>query len=135
MNWPEDIKCMHDRFGFTDSVKPMNEAKRKQFLVFRLRMCQEELDETLRAMRQTGARDLAREDIVDGLIDLCVFAIGTLDLFDIDVTKAWEEVLKANMCKTPGIKKERYNPFNLADLVKPAGWKPPSHTGNTGDLP
>jgi predicted HAD superfamily Cof-like phosphohydrolase len=72
------------------------------------------------------------EEIVDGLIDLCVVAIGTLDLFEVDAHKAWDEVLKANMSKKVGVKESRPNPLGLPDLIKPEGWVGPDHTGNTG---
>ena len=74
------------------------------------------------------------EEIVDGLIDLCVVAIGTLDAFDIDANKAWDAVLKANMKKEVGRKETRPNPLGLPDLVKPEGWEAPSHEGNHGKL-
>ena len=74
------------------------------------------------------------EDVVDALIDLCVVAIGTLDIFGIDPYKAWDEVLKANMNKTPGVNPSRPNPLNLPDLIKPAGWSAPSHAENHGNL-
>ena len=74
------------------------------------------------------------EEIVDGLIDLCVFAIGTLDVFGVDANQAWDQVYKANMVKSPGVKEGRPNPFGLPDLIKPEGWKSPSHEGNHGNL-
>ena len=74
------------------------------------------------------------EEIVDGLIDLCVVAIGTLDAFGVNANKAWDEVLKANMNKRVGVKETRPNPLGLPDLMKPADWKAPSHEGNYGKL-
>jgi predicted HAD superfamily Cof-like phosphohydrolase len=74
------------------------------------------------------------EEIVDGLIDLCVVAIGTLDAFGIDAHKAWDEVLKANLSKEVGVKESRPNPLGLPDLIKPEGWEAPSHEGNHGKL-
>lgn len=74
------------------------------------------------------------EEIVDGLIDLCVVAIGTLDAFGVDPYKAWDEVLKANLSKQVGVKPERPNPLGLPDLIKPEGWESPSHEGNHGKL-
>ena len=65
-------------------------------------------------------------------MDLCVVAIGTLDLFEVDAHKAWDEVLKANMSKKVGVKESRPNPLGLPDLIKPEGWVGPDHTGNTG---
>ena len=75
------------------------------------------------------------EEIVDGLIDLCVVAIGTLDAYGVDPYDAWDEVLDANMAKEPGVKEGRPNPLGLPDLLKPEGWTAPSHEGNHGILP
>jgi len=61
-------------------------------------------------------------------------AIGTLDGFNIDSHRAWDEVLKANMNKTPGVKASRPNPLGLPDLIKPEGWVGPEHSGNYGLL-
>ena len=71
---------------------------------------------------------------MDGLIDLCVFAVGTLDVFNVDANDAWDRVYQANIAKDVGVKEGRPNPFGLPDLIKPAGWKAPSHDGNHGDF-
>ena len=91
----------------------MDSEKLKKFLEFRTNFLQEELDELKKA-------DNA-DDVVDALIDLCVVAIGTLDSFDVDPYRAWDEVLKANMNKEVGIKEGRPNPLGLPDLMKPPG--------------
>ena len=93
-------------------------------------MCKEELDETIDAIE---AKD--PEEIVDCLIDLCVFAIGTLDVFGVDANEAWDRVYEANMAKTPGVKEGRPNPFGLQDLIKPEGWTAPTHEANHGNFP
>jgi hypothetical protein len=36
------------------------------------------------------------------------------------------------MSKKVGIKESRPNPLGLPDLVKPEGWKAPTHADNTG---
>ena len=107
----------------------INPEKLRDFLKFRINFLQEELDETRKAYMTKD-----NEEIVDGLIDLCVVAIGTLDAFDIDANKAWDAVLKANMNKEVGRKETRPNPLGLPDLVKPEGWEAPSHEGNHGKL-
>jgi predicted HAD superfamily Cof-like phosphohydrolase len=96
---------------------------------FRISMMQEELDETKAAVKNKDP-----EEIVDGIIDMCVFAIGTLEVFGVDANKAWDQVLKANMSKEVGIKEGRPNPLGLPDLVKPEGWKGPTHKGNHGNI-
>ncbi len=128
-DWVSDIEKMQCKYGVK---KWMDENKNdpeklRQYLCFRIDFLREELDETEAALISTDA-----EEIVDGLIDLCVVAIGTLDAFGINPYKAWDEVLKANMNKQVGVKPERPNPLGLPDLIKPEGWEAPSHEGNHG---
>jgi len=128
MNWVKDIKVMHAKYGVHEWVKA-NPEKLEQLLQFRVAFLKEEFDETFKA---TGEKDA--EEIVDGLIDLCVVAIGTLDVMGIDADEAWYNVHKANMAKEVGVKESRPNPLGLPDLIKPEGWKAPDHTGNHGLL-
>jgi hypothetical protein len=102
----------------------MDANKLAEFLEFRIGCLQEELDE-LKTARHG-------DDAVDALIDLSVFAIGTLDLFGIDAEMAWNRVYNANISKEVGIKEARPNPMGLPDLIKPAGWIAPSHKDNIG---
>ncbi len=128
--WVRDILYMQTKYGVRKWVQdPANKDKLSDFLKFRLDFLVEELGETLEASANNDP-----EEIVDGLIDICVVAIGTLLAFDIDPDRAWNEVHKANMAKEVGVKKERPNPLGLPDLHKPEGWKAPSHKGNHGDL-
>ena len=98
-NWVADISAMHSKFGVNDWFEANKDNKElmQKYLMFRLLMCQEELHETMQAANSGNA-----EEIVDGLIDLCVFAIGTLDVFGVDAWKAWNEIYIANMAKEPG---------------------------------
>ena len=133
-NWFKDMQEMHQKFGvnkwFQAEMQSDVEAKRlKEYMQFRIGMLPEELDETKQAFE-----DKNPEEIVDGIIDLCVFAIGTLEVFGVDANKAWDEVYKANISKEVGIKEGRPNPLGLPDLVKPKGWKGPSHEGNHGNI-
>jgi hypothetical protein len=129
-DWVKDIHDMQTKFGTRDAVEKMDKDKLLAFLTFRLKFLQEELDETKQALVTNDP-----EEIVDGLIDLCVVAIGTLDAYGIDAYDAWDEVLDANMSKEPGVKEGRPNPLGLPDLLKPDGWTAPSHEGNHGILP
>jgi hypothetical protein len=104
-------------------------AYRKDIKDFTL-FLKEEFDETFKATDEKNA-----EEIVDGLIDLCVVAIGTLDAFGVDPYKAWDAVYKANMAKVVGVKPSRPNPLGLPDLIKPEDWSAPDHTGNHCILP
>jgi predicted HAD superfamily Cof-like phosphohydrolase len=131
-DWVKDINDMHNKFGVTKWVQAEqqtdNEFRRlNKLLEFRMKMIQEEVDETNDAIKNKDP-----QEIVDGLIDMCVFAIGTLDAFGIDAHKAWDQVHNANMAKEPGVKPSRPNPLGLPDLIKPEGWEGPTHDGNTG---
>ena len=134
-DWVQDINDMHAKFGVHKWVQAELQSdndwsRLNKFLEFRLKFLQEELDET----RAAALIDKDPEEIVDGLIDLCVVAIGTLDAFGVDAHKAWDAVHKANMAKEPGVKESRPNPLGLPDLVKPEGWEGPSHKDNHGTL-
>jgi len=125
-NWVEDIHIMQSKY-LTRQWVENNPDKLRDFLEFRIDFLKEELDETEAALVSMDA-----EEIVDGLIDLCVVAIGTLDAFGVDPYKAWDEVLKANMQKEVGRKPSRPNPLGVPDLIKPDGWEAPSHKDNHG---
>lgn len=133
-NMVKDIHDMHQKFGVHDWVVKCFNAGDKEslqkFLDFRMDFIEEEFNETLKAVHV----DKDPEEVVDGLIDIIVVALGTLDAFGVDAQKAWDEVHKANMSKEAGVKPERPNPLGLPDLMKPVGWTAPSHYGNYGYL-
>jgi len=128
-NWVQDITLMHNQYGVKEWMhdNKNDTDKMRKYLEFRINFLREELDETQKAFAESDP-----EEIVDGLIDLCVVAIGTLEAFGVDPYKAWDQVLKANMNKEIGVKPERPNPLGLPDLIKPEGWEAPSHEGNHG---
>ena len=130
--WHHDINEMHAKYGVHDWIEDNMDNKElmQKFLDFRLKFLEEELNETKAAAQY----DRNASEVVDGLIDLCVIAIGTLDAFDVDAQKAWEAVHAANMAKEVGVKESRPNPLGLPDLIKPEGWKGPEHHDNTGYL-
>ena len=128
-DWVKDIHVMQGKYLTRQWVNDNrdNTELLREFLKFRIGFLQEELDETREAYMLRDA-----EEVVDGLIDLCVVAIGTLDAFGVDPYKAWDEVLKANMQKEVGRKATRPNPLGVPDLVKPDDWEAPSHEDNHG---
>ena len=130
-DWANDIYMMHNKYGVREWFEENKDDKElmRKYLMFRMLMINEELHETLQAVNTGNS-----EEIVDGLIDLCVFAIGTLDVFGVDANKAWNEIYRANMDKKAGVKPGRPNPFGLPDLLKPGGWQGPNHEDNHGDL-
>tara|TARA_Y100001963_G_scaffold159240_1_gene262046 strand:+ start:1724 stop:2137 length:414 start_codon:yes stop_codon:yes gene_type:complete len=131
-DWTDDMAVMHRKYGVNDWMEKNKNDRDKvlKFLEFRLEFLKEELEETVDACKNHDP-----EEIVDGLIDLCVIAIGTLNAFDVDPHKAWDEILKCNMNKEVGIKPGRPNPLGLPDLIKPKDWQGPSHDGNHGLFP
>ena len=133
-NWFHDMKVMHQKFGVNKWMQAEQQSdvefkRLNKFMQFRLGMMQEELDETKKAFKEKDAPEM-----VDGMIDLCVFAIGTLEVFGVDASKAWDEVYKANMSKEVGIKEGRPNPLGLPDLMKPDDWQGPVHEDNCGNI-
>lgn len=132
INWPKDMEKMHQKYGVKEAVDKLSKSDLKSFLQFRINFLQEELDEMKKAASPN--QPVNGEEVVDALIDLCVVAIGTLDILGVDAHKAWKEVLIANLNKEVGIKETRPNPLGLPDLVKPEGWIAPSHKGNHGKL-
>ena len=130
-NWFKDMQDMHKKYGVRPAVRKMTRADLRKFLNFRVKFLEEELNETKKAAEEDYVDS---EEVVDGLIDLCVVAIGKLDAFGVDAHTAWSEVMLANIAKEPGIKESRPNPLGLPDLIKPEGWKGPSHKGNHGYL-
>ena len=130
-DWANDIYMMHNKFGVKEWFEKNKDDKdlMRKYIMFRMLMIGEEYQETLSAINNSDA-----EEVVDGLIDMCVFAIGTLDVMGVDANKAWDKVYEANMAKQPGVKPGRPNRFGLPDLLKPSRWQPPEHKGNHGDL-
>ena len=128
-DWVNDINKMQTKYGVREWIANASPFELKKYLECRLDFIKEEYDETKEALVMEDA-----EEIVDGLIDLCVVAIGTLDAMGVNPHKAWDNVLEANMAKEVGIKEERPNPLGLPDLIKPPGWINPSHEGNHGIL-
>ena len=130
-DWVQDIADMQDKFQVREWVWNNREDKEKlrKFVEFRINFLQEELDETRKAFEAGDA-----EEIIDGLVDLCVVAIGTMDAFGVDSHESWNRVYQANMAKEIGVKESRPNPLGLPDLIKPEGWTAPSHAGNHGSL-
>ena len=130
-DWVKDINEMQYKYGVHKWMHDNRDQpdNLRKYLEFRIDFLREELDETEAALVSMDS-----EEIVDGLIDLCVVAIGTLDAFGVDPYKAWDEILRANLSKEVGVKPERPNPMGLPDLIKPEDWEGPDHSDNHGKL-
>lgn len=123
-NWVADIAEMHIKFGVREAVASFDKDKLRAYLDFRIKFLEEELNE-LKSSQNS-------EDAVDALVDLCVVAIGTLDVMQLNSYEAWNRVHDANMAKEVGIKASRPNKLGLPDLIKPEGWEAPVHHDNVG---
>lgn len=130
LNIIQDMADFHKHYGVKAKTLTLSKEHLREYLDFRFRFLEEELNEGKKAVASGNA-----EEIVDSLIDLVVVALGTLDAYDVDAQQAWEEVYRANMNKKVGVKSSRPNPFGLPDLIKEPGWKAPDHTGNHGIIP
>lgn len=121
-NLIEDNSSFQRKFEFDKAE--FNEDK----LLFRNDLLAEEFQEIQKALDEKNA-----EEWVDGHIDLIVIALGNLSLAGVNIEKAWNEVVRANMSKVRGIKPGREQSGGF-DVIKPEGWKGPSHADNHGKL-
>lgn len=124
-----DVYDMHEHYRVHEAVDRLSDDHKKKLLDFRRDFLMEEMRELDAAIASSDP-----EGVVDSLIDLIVVAAGTLDIFGVDGSLAWDEVHFANMSKRVGIKPNRPNPLGLPDLVKPEGWVAPDHGVNHGTL-
>jgi predicted HAD superfamily Cof-like phosphohydrolase len=115
-----DAYALQAKYGFNH--EPISFGK----LHFRGEQLEEELSEYGAALAAGDA-----EGAVDALIDITVFALGTLAIAGVDIQEAWDEVHLANMSKVRGTKKGREQSGGW-DLIKPEDWSAPDHAGNTG---
>lgn len=106
---------MHEKFNLTPEQVQWTEEEKQ----FRIKAMLEEISEFKESE--------TREDQLDALVDLVVFALGTayrMDFYDVfDI--AFIRVMKSNRMKEVGAnhnKSETRGAFHI-DLVKPEGWQ------------
>lgn len=109
----EDIRKFQEHHGF-DKFNPT-----MKFLASQLGFLKEELNETI-----DGAKKMSAEEVIDGLVDLIVVAVGTLRFFGDKGRDAWIKVMNANCRKEVGFNPQRPH-SDGCDLIKPSGWKRP----------
>ena len=61
-----------------------------------------------------------KEKVLDSLVDLVYFAVGTATALNWDFDEAFKRVHEANMKKV-----RAYTERSAVDLIKPTGWKAP----------
>ena len=84
MSWDVDIKNMHGRFGVHEWIEQSTPEQRAELMKLRMRMLTEEYAETMNAYLQGDP-----EEMIDGLIDLCVISLGNLDIAGVTIQRAW----------------------------------------------
>lgn len=111
--WYDMVKKFHIAFGHPapDDISEMRIDDRKYRAIWMV----EEVVEF------TTAKKLV--DQVDSMVDLIVFALGTLVEMGVDPQEIFDEVHRANMSKLWPDGKPRYRDDNK--LMKPNGWEPP----------
>jgi len=108
------VRQMHEKFGLENNVGPCYLSDDER--AFRVAALQEELNE----YRDSDGL----VDQYDALLDLIVFAVGTLERQGFPLLEGFEAVMRKNMQKEVGQNGEKRGGFKR-DLVKPAGWTGP----------
>ena len=108
------VKAMHAKFGLENIKGVVHLTKEEK--EFRSVAMLEELNEYIAADTLV--------DQYDALLDLIVFAVGTLERHGFPLLAGFEKVMEANMAKEVGQNGEKRGGFKR-DLVKPEGWTAP----------
>lgn len=106
------VAQMYLKFGYSYMGPPR--VLNYQHKSDRIKMMQEELNEFSEAGKLV--------DQYDALLDLMVFATGTLEQMGLPLMAGFDTVMDSNMAKTAGVKDSR---GIIDDLVKPSDWKGP----------
>ena len=126
------VRGMRAKFGLPNPIAPdFNRLQDDEWLDFRMALLKEEVEE----VRVAGnAGDLT--ELLDGLLDTVVIAMGTAAGLGLDWNPAFDEVMRSNMAKEPsksnGMDTKRQHTL---DLVKPPGWIGPQLEQFTNDSP
>jgi len=113
--------------GFVDKFKFKEPEFTEEVLDYRMGLLKEEWQETDGAFRTSNP-----EELVDGHVDIIVIALGNLAMMGVDIQKAFDEVMRANMSKELG-KRSLTDPDGVS-IIKPQGWVGPDHKDNHGKL-
>lgn len=112
---------------FVDKFHMRDAELTEETVDYRMALFEEEAQETIGAWRTSNP-----EELVDGHIDVIVIALGNLAIFGVNFDRAFDQVMKANMAKEIGKRKET-DPEE-GSIYKPEGWVGPDHSDNHGAL-
>jgi predicted HAD superfamily Cof-like phosphohydrolase len=130
----DDIKDFHEKFNLHYDGKPR--VLEPDLGDFRINFMIEELTEYIEAeknlrlfVKDGHSVDLLMnmEKAFDALVDLVYVALGTAYLHGFDFNEGWRRVQEANMKKIRALREEDSKRGSIYDVVKPQGWKSPSH--------
>lgn len=127
-----DITEFHKKFGLAYTGKPRF-LDPKEESPFRIEFMKEELAEyedftpNVQLPSKNAAIEFALEKQLDALVDLVYVALGTAHLHGFDFKEAWRRVHKANMKKVRAKSAKESKRGSKLDVIKPAGWKAPTH--------
>lgn len=111
---------MHEKFGISGiKLKEHPQSLSEEEREFRIVCLNEEVQEFEDAV--------TLEEEIDAMIDLTVFALGTLERMGVHFQPHWNEVRRANMakelCQSASESKRNF----AIDLKKPKDWVAPDH--------
>lgn len=115
-NYISDIIEFIEKFKFKEKY----DSDRNSSIIFRASMIREEIDELEDAIDSDD-----KVGIIDALVDIVYFALGTAVLEKYNFNEHWNAVHAANMKKVLGIKKGREHVSDGLDVIKPEGWIDP----------
>ena len=136
-----DVATFHDKFALPPT-RDHEHRLPEDVLKFRIKFLYEELEEYCTAVGAVVVVGSGPDDVVvespeefdaekalDALVDLCYVALGTAFLHRFPFNEAWARVQEANMAKVRAVGSD--DPLSVrkhsADVVKPVGWKAPTH--------
>lgn len=105
-----DVLEFHQKFGFPIGDKPGIPGD--GLIDFRIKLFEEEVKETIDAMRKDDIIEIA-----DGIADCIYVLLGTAITYGINMEEVWRVIHASNMSKVKG-------EGNKA--VKPEGWERPN---------
>lgn len=122
MNHFRNIHQFHQKFELQPQSPTGPTTLTPELMAFRAKFMQEELDEYKKAAIEGNL-----EDQLDALVDLVYVALGTAYLQRLPFNSAFARVHAANMKKIRALSEDESKRGSKYDVVKPAGWTPPSH--------